>query len=129
MSALAVTPTIVTVTEDVGAKLYVYNTLNQTMVFQIEGIYAENFTLEGNTLKIVDIPAQKKRGILRIKELYPQGFVNAVEIPVEVQRKAKESSFDVTSLPFALLSGLSLTLLFVGMYGWKRKRKKNTTLI
>ena len=125
VSALAVTPTTVTVTEDVGAKLYVYNTLNQTMDFQIEGIYGENFTLDANTVKTIEIPAQENGGVLRIKEIYPQGFVNAIEIPVEVQRKNKESSFDVTSLPFTLASGLVLCLLCVSMYGWKKKRKKN----
>ncbi len=128
VTALAVTPTTITVTEDAGAKLYVYNTLNQTMAFQIEGIYGENFTLTASALKIIEIPPEKRGGNLRIKEIYPEGFVNAIEIPVKVQKKNKESSLGIGSFPLTFASVLALTCISIGVYGWKRKKRKATNI-
>ena len=123
VSALAVTPTSLTVTQDTGAEMYIYNTLNQTMDFEIYGAYAENFTLEENAFKNVEIPPQQENGEIIVKEIYEQGFINAVAIPVNLQQSKTSQTGTTTSLLLTALSLSVVSLLSLGVYGWKKKKK------
>lgn len=125
VNALAVTPTTVTVNDVIGEKVYIYNTLNQTMDFEIEGVYADNFTLQRNAFKIVEIPPQKEGGEIIVKEIYQEGFINAIAIPVRVQKISSKSTLQSMVLESISVFSLLVGLLFLGIFSWRRKRKNH----
>lgn len=121
-SALAVTPTALTVTDTTGATLYVYNTLNETMEFQVKGLYAENFSLKENGVKELSIPSPGKSGQILVQEIYKQGFINAVVIPVDY-KQTRKSGVNLRAIPLGIGSSIIVALVFLGMYSWKRKKQ------
>ena len=130
-AALAVTPTSLDISDKSLGKLYIYNTLNTTVNFQVHGIYTENFSLEANEVKVLEISYSeglpgRHETALRIEEIYENSFVNAIEIPVYYSGKMQESTKGFKNLEKIYL-GVSMGLAFFlcAFYVWKRKRKKH----
>ncbi len=131
VSALAVTPTSITLSEENGAQVYVYNTQEQSIDFRVHGIYAENFTLAPYEIKTVSVPAQTgspfAQGSLTIEEVYPEGFVNAISIPVSYAHTAfpqhTKKYFSQLLLGFSLLLGGIIVFVCIYSLGKKGRDK------
>ena len=125
-SAIAVTPTSITLSEESGAKVYVYNTEEHMMQYQVYGVYAENFSLEAHETKMISLPAQGGlgKGSLHIEEVYPEGFVNAVSLPVYYSSLGFPQKRDGFSPFFFALSLFPVGIAVLGCvyYMFKKKR-------
>lgn len=127
VSAIAVTPTNLDLTGGSEGKVYIYNTLETEVNIQVDGAYRENFTLAPEEKKILAIYLQGERpgtyeGKLIIKEIYENGFINAIEIPIEYS-----GSFSPTKkeMSYTFLSGgvFVMVMLILVLYIWKRRKK------
>ena len=126
VQALAVTPTEIFLNQENSAEIYLYNTQNKTMNFEIGGIYKENLSLDPYESRKIELPAQETKfgSSLYIKEIYPEGFANVIEIPVEYIPKGFPESKNRKISAGSLLTAVSvLTLLSLGIFSWKRKKK------
>lgn len=127
-SAIAVSPTSLDLSDGSEGKVYIYNTLETEISIQVDGVYKENFTLAPEEKKILNISVQGQRpgsyeGQLIIKEVYENGFVNAIAIPVIY---SGSFSLEKKELPYDLMFGLGLiivVLLLFGFYMWKKKKR------
>ena len=129
VSALAVSPTSIDVTDGSKAVLYVYNTLNQEMYFEINGLHKENFTLAAGEKKIIEISVSGERpghyeGEIIVKEISEGSFVNAIVIPVEYSGTMPQIQQKVftTKIAFYFLSLVLILSAFL-IYSYKKRKK------
>ncbi len=131
VSALAVSPTNLDLTDGSTGKLYVYNTLDQETYFEIDGLQQENFTLAAGEIKTIEVSIHGERpghyeGEILIKEISEDAFVNAIIIPVEYSGSIPQAQQKISPIMLAV-SLLPIVVLFIGFtcYLYKKKRKKN----
>lgn len=129
VQALAITPTSIDITTGTQAEVHIYNTLDQDIQIEVDGVHKENFSLAAREEKVIHFSLQEKRpgiyeGELVVKEIYENGFVNAIEIPILYGGRfpeKKEKSFENILSVFVLICVLTFGIVYV----WKKKRKKH----
>lgn len=128
-NALAVTPTSLDLTDGSIGTLYIYNTLDKEVHFEIDGLRQENFSLKGGESKEVKMEIKGERpgqysGEIIVKELSEDGFVNAITIPVEYSGTLPQSTktHSSTEMLSSAIVFVLLTVLFGG-YVWKKRKK------
>lgn len=123
-AAIAVSPTSLDLTDGTVGKMYVYNTLDTEIKIQIDGLYKENFSLAPEENKLLNISVHGDRpgiyeGQIIIKEIYDNGFINAISIPVSYS-----GSFSMPQKNnnlVKIISVLTLIIIICIYIIWKRK--------
>ncbi|MDP3728752.1 MAG: hypothetical protein Q8R18_04840 [bacterium] len=127
-TALAVSPTSVDLRDGSIGEVYIYNTLETQIDIQIDGVYKENFTLAPEEKKILHISVQGERpgsyeGQLIIKEVYDNGFINAIAIPVEYAGVIPQTQKQIFPVKLAV-SLLPIIGILIGFTAYLYKKRK-----
>ncbi len=130
VSALAVSPTSLDLTDGSSGVMYVYNTLEKEVYFEIDGLQKENFTLIAGEVNSIEVSIYGERpghyeGELLVKEISEDGFVNAIVIPVEYSGVIPHGEKEAFPIELVVsLFPITTLLVFLTWYFYKKKRKK-----
>jgi len=133
-SAVAVSPTSLDLGAGETGEIHVFNTLDRESVIQTRGVHSENFTLGVNESRVLrisvaeDFPGRHE-SVLLVEELYDNGLVNAISIPVSYYGHVPGySTRTIFGIPFGkemFSAGLIAIITILALAYAVKKRKKN----
>ncbi len=115
VSAVAVSPA--TIDFNNNNEVTIINTLNDKVNINLSGIYSEDFVLDVNEIRKINLEDNLDYDYLLIEEGYKNGFINSIKIPVNHGENFNEIYIVI---PGILVGGL----LTLGVYKIRKRGKK-----